>query len=259
MGKTTNDAGSRGSGGRGKRPHSSKAKTSFPRHRKVEISFNPEDRRGYLTGLSARKKERRAFGLAMQKVKDRQAKIEERKEQRQAQLEKIEDIERNKKALRRGQDGEVEAGSDAESESKLGQDIERESHTFQDDQTRSQFGGLVSVTTTYGMPEDDDSVTDDRHDFYSRETHDSNHVDEAQKQAGNVNSYIAKVKGSMGSRKKHQKSGGRKGTHGASTMKGMGNANEMKMAKKTLAKYKAKRGKNDRETGGKGKRRKGRR
>ena len=194
----------------------------------------------------------------MQKVKDRQAKIDERKEQREAQLEKIVDIERNKKALRRGQDGaaEVQAGSDVESESELGQDNERESHTFQDDQTTSQFGGLVSVTTTYGMPEDDDSVTDDRHDFYSRETHDSNHVDEAQKQAGNVNSYIAKVKGTMGSRKKHQNSGGRKGTHGASTMKGMGNANEMKMAKKTLAKYKAK----DRETGGnKGKRKKGRR
>ena len=194
----------------------------------------------------------------MQKVKDRQAKIEERKEQRQAQLEKIEDIERNKKALRNGQDGaaDFEAESDAETS---GPDIERESHTFKDDKTRSQFGGLVSVTTTYGMPEDDDSVTDDRHDFYSRETHDSSHVDEAQKQAGNVNSYISKVKGTMGSKKKHQKSGGRKGTHGASTMKGMGNANEMKMAKKTLAKYKAKRGKNDRETGGKGKRRKGRR
>jgi hypothetical protein len=59
------------------------------RHKKVEITFDPTGRREYLTGFSARKKERRAFGLAMQKVKDREAKLVERKEQREAQLEKM--------------------------------------------------------------------------------------------------------------------------------------------------------------------------
>ena len=64
------------------------------RHKKVKITFDPTDRREYLTSFSARKKEHRAFGLAMQKVKDREAKLEERKKQREAQLERIEDIER---------------------------------------------------------------------------------------------------------------------------------------------------------------------
>ena len=43
------------------------------------ITFDSDKRHDYLTGFSSRKKERRAFGLAMQKVKDRQSKLEERK------------------------------------------------------------------------------------------------------------------------------------------------------------------------------------
>ena len=50
---------------------------------KLELTFNPGKRVDYLTGFSARKKERRAFGLAMQKVKDRKARLEERGEERE--------------------------------------------------------------------------------------------------------------------------------------------------------------------------------
>jgi hypothetical protein len=43
--------------------------------RKLELKFDTKDRNSYLTGFSQRKKERRAFGLAMQKVKDRKGEL----------------------------------------------------------------------------------------------------------------------------------------------------------------------------------------
>ena len=59
---------------------------SLFRHHKLKthifqtiITFDSDKRHDYLTGFSSRKKERRAFGLAMQKVKDGQSKLEERK------------------------------------------------------------------------------------------------------------------------------------------------------------------------------------
>jgi len=217
----------------------------------------------------------------MQKVKDRQAKLEERKESREAQLEKIEDIERSKETLRKGvaglkndDDGGGNAASDDDDDDGIDgstqQHAEQEMKTFGDEHTTHQFGGLVSVTTTFGIPSDDededDIVNSKNADFYAREKHGANHVDEAQQRAGNVNKYMAEVKGTMGQRKSKNSGGGggRKGQHGASTMKGMGNGTTLKMAKKTLAKFKSKGGKGGSdergsERGGKGKKRKGRR
>ncbi len=207
----------------------------------------------------------------MQKVKDREARLEERKEQREAQREKIEDIERNKVTLRNGLlSGEngvdveiIDDGSCAD----VAQEQERK--TFEDDHTAHQFGGSVSVTTTFGIPpdddDDDDDITNSRAQFYARKQHGPGHVDEAQKLAGNFRNYIANVKGTLGSKKKSTgRQGGRKGQHGASTMKGMGNAASLKVAKKTLAKFKkgGKGGDDERirggsGVGGKGKKRKG--
>ena len=253
---STNSKGA-GNGKKGDRHRHHKGNSTQPRrHKKVEVKFNPTDRHDYLTGFSSRKKERRAFGLAMQKVKDREAKLEERKEQRQAQLEKIEDIERNKVALRKGISGDTavdEGGDNASSDDDDGsvqngaQHNEQEMKTFKDDHTTHQFGGLVSVTTTFGIPsddDDDDSINGER-EFYSRTKHGADHVDEAQKRAGNFQTYIADVKGTLGQKKKGGggKNGGKKGMHGASSMKGMGNAASLKVAKRTLAKFKAKGGK----------------
>ncbi|KAL7541088.1 hypothetical protein ACHAXR_012590 [Thalassiosira sp. AJA248-18] len=276
--------GGRGGGGKGKgdRNHH-KAKgdkvrhpkdrkpSNFPKkHKKVVVSFNPTDRHEYLTGFSTRKKDRRAFGLAMQKVKDREAKLEERKESRQAQLEKIEDIERNKVALRKGisgdNDDDAAAASDDDGSVQKHhkpQHNEQEMKTFQDEQTTNQFGGQVRVTTTFGIPSDDDDDDDDdlkasKKEFYARKTHGAGHVDEAQTRAGNVNNYISTVKSSLGSKKRGASGGGggknKKGQHGASTMKGMGNGATLKAAQKTLSKFKARGGKGgDERGGGKGK------
>mmetsp|Transcript_31367 Transcript_31367/g.64613 ORF Transcript_31367/g.64613 Transcript_31367/m.64613 type:complete len:281 (+) Transcript_31367:223-1065(+) len=260
--------------GKQNRKHtSSSSQQQHGGRRKIEITFNPTDRRDYLTGLSSRKKERRAFGLAMQKVKDRQAKLEEKKETREAELEKIEELERNKRALRGQNDDYDDVRDDDDDNSEEGdgsanplhEHNEKESKTFRDEQTTNHFGGLVSVTTTFGIPsddEDDESVNSNK-EFFARAKHGSGHVDEAQKNAGNVQSYIAKVKGTMNGNKKGKtsgKKGGKKGQHGASSMKGMGNASTVKMAKKTLSKFTAKGAKGgESEKGGRGKKKKGRR
>ncbi|KAL9185342.1 hypothetical protein ACHAXT_003119 [Thalassiosira profunda] len=232
------------------------------RPRKLEISFDSTSRREYLTGFASRKKERRAFGLAMQKVKDRKAKLEERKEQREAKIGEIEDIERNKRALRAGGDDGGNGGGDSDGEVEDDrEDGERETTTFRDERTALQFGGTVSVTTTFGIPDDDGDSDDDRA-FFARATHGADHIDDAQRKAGHVKSYIAEVKGTLGHKKKGGHSGGRKGQHGASSMKGMAKGGDLKYAKKALAKFKAKGGKDDGEgerQGKRGRKKKGRR
>ena len=281
MGRSDNNnrggsRGGRGGGGKGRgggKPHHHKGKATASqhhppqRHKKVVVTFNSTDRHDYLTGFSSRKKERRAFGLAMQKVKDRQSKLEERKESREAQLEKIKDIERNKAALRKGLAGKNNADDDGDGDNSASDNDDNDTHnnkneaqhneqemkTFQDEQTTHQFGGLVSVTTTFGIPSDDDDDDDNnlKSEFYARKEHGSNHIDEAQKSAGDVNNYMKEVKGTMGSKKKAGSGGNKhkKGMHGASSMKGMGNGTTLKAAKKTLAKFK---GKGEDERGGRG-------
>lgn len=258
-------------GGDGGGGHHRKGKASYTppqRHKKVEVSFNASDRLDYLTGFSKRKKERRAFGLAMQKVKDRQAMVEERKERREAQIEKIEDIERNKKALRKGlEDDGGEDGDDDVSDGdnddnndndgsvtkEGGQHEKKELSTFQDEHTTTQFGGLVSVTTTFGIPSDEED--DDSIDFYKRAKHGKEHVDTEQKRAADVNTFMTQVKSNM-PKKNIGKRGGKKGQHGATSMSGMGSAATLKMAQKTLKKFNAKNGTRgggaDERGGGKG-------
>jgi len=69
------------------------------RGNKREVVFDPEARRAHLRGFSERKRERRAFGLAMQKVKDRKAKIEQRASEKKEGLERLEEAERQKDAV----------------------------------------------------------------------------------------------------------------------------------------------------------------
>ena len=117
---------------------------------------------------------------------------------------------------------------------------------------------MVSIATTCGIPSDDD---DDVNSMHERS------MVPAQKKAGNVESYMTTVKGTMGSKKKTSGGGGRKahkkGQHGASTVKGMGNASTFEMAKQTLSKFSNKKGGNGNENKGiggyKGKKGKGRR
>ena len=226
--------GGRGGGGRG---HGG----GFGGRRKLEITFDPEARREYLTGMSARKKERRVFGLAMQKVKDRKEKLERKKEDRKSRLEQIEEAEKLKR-MAKGQ-GDDDDDSDSDS-SASGSDSDRESDdgdasvtkkTYNDAETTNQFGGSVIVTTTYGIPSDDESDDPDLQGIVSNKPH----IDEAQKYAGNVKKYMTQVRSNLPSKKRKREvmgggGGHRKGKHGAADMKGMGSGTDLKMAKKAL-------------------------
>lgn len=227
-----------------------------PRHEKLEIKFDPEARRKYITGLSARKKEKRAFGLAMQKVKDRKAKLEEKRENRKALLEQIEEAERFKEQTQKFNAATSNAidnfhnGIDFASSTSshtdrihlehkpLNQEIKEDKvTTYQDQTTQSQFGGQVIVTTTYNFSSDDES--DDDNDVVDEaQKKITKHVDTEQRYAGSVQKYIAQIKGHLPNKKnKTQDAGGslcKRGKHGAQSMKGMGNSKDFKMAKKTL-------------------------
>lgn len=251
--------GGRGGGGRG-RGHGG----GFGGRRKLEITFDPEARREYLTGMSARKKERRVFGLAMQKIKDRKEKLERKKEDRKSRLEQIEEAEKFKRMAKgQGDDDDDDdsdssaSGSDNEGESDDGdasvssterkrsekrkkskhdhEEVEETKKTYNDAETTNQFGGSVIVTTTYGIPSDDESDDPDLQGIVSNKLH----IDEAQKYAGNVKKYMNQVRSNLPSKKRKREvmgggGGHRKGKHGAADMKGMGSGTDLKMAKKVL-------------------------
>lgn len=66
---------------------------------KREVIFDPEARKAHLRGFSERKRQRRAYGLAMQQVKDRNAKIEQRAKEKKDELARVEEAERQKEEL----------------------------------------------------------------------------------------------------------------------------------------------------------------
>jgi hypothetical protein len=71
----------------------------MPKQRKRSgpaIAFDADARREHLRGFSDRKKARRAYGLAMQAVKDRASRVAERQDRREVMLERIEQAEKAK-------------------------------------------------------------------------------------------------------------------------------------------------------------------
>lgn len=234
-----------------------------PKHQKLEIKFDPEARKKYLTGLSSRKKERRAYGLAMQKVKDRRAKIEQRKEERQALMDQIEEAERMKKSNFLLEDDEDHADdSEMSSDDDHIERLDRgavggvQVETFADESIKEQFGGDVIVTTCYGIPSDENTDDDES---LKQEGKTKKGVDVQQKLAGNVKRYMDQIRKQLPSKKakmSRNPRGGKKGQHGAEKMIG-GNAKDIKLAKKTLSRVENSGKKSVR--GGDGGRRKGKR
>ena len=205
------------------------------------------------------------FGLAMQKVKDRKEKLERKKEDRKSRLEQIEEAEKLKRLAKgQGDDDDDDDDSDSsasasnsEGESDDGdasvssterkrsekrkmskhdhEEVEETKKTYNDAETTNQFGGSVIVTTTYGIPSDDESDDPDLQGIVSNKPH----IDEAQKYAGNVKKYMGQVRSNLPSKKRKREvmgggGGHRKGKHGAADMKGMGSGTDLKMAKKAL-------------------------
>jgi len=223
------------------------------KHDKLEIVFDPDERKRYLTSLSSRKKERRSFGLAMQKVKDRRSKLKQRREDKQAKLEQVEEAEQQKESLLMNgnekaslsdneEDTELKPGALKESNDEGG--VTSTTATFQDKVTQSQFGGQVIVTTTFGFPDEENESDED-----SKETKEKNkQIDKDQRYAGSVERYMKELKGNRRKVKTNTSRGGKKGKHGAAGMQGMGDAQDFKMAQKVLSRKT--RGKKNQRSGG---------
>mmetsp|Transcript_14434 Transcript_14434/g.23871 ORF Transcript_14434/g.23871 Transcript_14434/m.23871 type:complete len:250 (-) Transcript_14434:29-778(-) len=221
----------RGKGGSRKQQSSTASKPKGRGSGRVEIVFDPEERRKYLRGFSERKRERRAYGLAIQKVKDRKAKLEDRREQKKCELERIEEAELQKITLLKETLGRVEGNDDdADVQGKTQSKI-----TYEDTATEQQWGGQVIVTTTVA-PLSDDSDEETERKFKKK----GKSLDTAQQYAGNVVKYMNQMKGSMPSKKKSANHKQQKGNHGAANMKGIGGATNLKMAKKVLMKVQSK-------------------
>ena len=251
-------------------------------NKKKEIVFDADARRAYLRGFSERKKQRRTYGLAMQKVKDRKAKLDERKEARKEDLKRVEEAEQQKAAYRNeilqitekidsrknkntrkdGSDDEhVEAGKDAsngdDASSQGDTNAVLDTKTYEDQATESQWGGRVIVTTSaVHLDEDDDGddPTCDNHGDNEVNTKKQREavstvkksVDKRQQYAGNVEKFMTKLKGNLPGKKKSKDLTGhhakRKGRNGAAEMKGIGGAANLKLAQKVLSKVQAKHG-----------------
>lgn len=207
---------------------------SYPTKRKnrgKEIVFDPEERRKYLQGFSERKQQRRAFGLAMQKVKDRQARLYDRREHKKSELERIEEAERQKSTLQEdaliGRVDEVDDVVNTVS-------IEKgKIATYQDETSTEKWGGQVIVTTTLASMSD---ASDEELQIVKVKQS----VDKRQRYAGDVSKFINRMKGSLPAKKKTTRSQPRKGNHGAANMSGIGGAANLKLAKKALSKVQAK-------------------
>jgi ribosomal RNA-processing protein 17 len=230
---------------------------------KREVVFDPEARKAYLRGFSERKRQRRAFGLAMQKVKDRKAKLEQRAQEKKDELERVEQAEAQKEELMEevvrmnpsiagddfsgeGSDLDKEESSDDEDEKTPKaekQKLEKviDTKVYDDSKTELSWGGQVTVTTSVVELDGDscDDVDDD--DLVKSCTKQKTSVDLAQKYAGNVNRFLNELKGNMPAKHKRDATKTkRKGKNGAADMKGVGGAQNLKIASKLLSKSKEK-------------------
>jgi hypothetical protein len=187
----------------------------------------------------------------MQKVKDRKQKLEDRKETKHAELERIEQAEQQKQellaethGLHDGSNDDGPNGDESDNPVEHRNDTTTTTKTYEDTTTQSQFGGQVIVTTTTVLPSDDDDDNDDESDndrtrVSSKKHH---HHDEQQRYAGKVDRFLHELKGKMPAKRKehshhHVK---HKGKHGAASMSGMGGLSNFKLAQKALSKIQAK-------------------
>ena len=225
-----------------------------------EITFDPEARRSYLRGFSERKKQRRAYGLAMQKVKDRQEKLTERKERKQSLLEQIEQSEKAKMELLEGvmaEDGRLlsipnhhpKKDNDSSDQKKTTADTTTTTTTttskpkpdtnikkYEDKETEQRWGGRVVVTTSTSIPGDDSDDDDNNNNDVAApaQPRRRGRKDKDQEYAGSVDRFLSQTVKNLPKSKAQQRSSSHKGKHGASDMKGVGGAAGLQAAQKIL-------------------------
>ena len=184
---------------------------SCPKHnsakgRLKELVFDAEARREHLRGFSDRKRQRRAYGLAMQKIKDRNGKLEARRDRSKALAEQVENAEQQKEQLldeilEQQNDGDdVSVGSKETSISKRAAFSQPTVTEYSDGltQDQDQWGGHVIVTTSTKIPDDDNGD----HGEPTEKRRKTQSVDSAQEYAGKVEKYLDELKGNMPTKKK---------------------------------------------------------
>jgi ribosomal RNA-processing protein 17 len=252
---------------------------------KREVLFDNESRKQYLRGFSERKKQRRLYGLAMQKVKDRSSKLEERAQLRKEIQEQIEQAEKQKETLleellESGQvdkDPAIESEDDDESNNQHDNDTDDDDDD--DDQEESEkkpkarpskaeivdtkvyndgtaertWGGQVIVTTSAIDLDDDDDDDDDIINESTTAATKKKSVDARQKYAGKVERYMNELKSKLPAKHSTTKRLNRKGKNGDGTSKiasKLLNQSKEKQPSKGLAQHQT--------SGKRGKKRKGR-
>jgi Nucleolar protein 12 (25kDa) len=275
MAKKSSDSHKRSSKDKSKK---NRGKEFRPKHRRVkEIIFDPESRKQYLCGFSERKKQRRAFGLAMQKVKDRKARIEQRAEMKQSMEEQVKEAEERKIQFEQAATAKLipdleDDNDETENNQKEQQPYQEDDSTsedenvnnkritkiitvkkpiatnvavYEDPKTQMQWGGDVIVTTTTNFDElgDGDEVRNEK-TRQNRRKQQQQSNDIAQEYSGKVERFLRQLKGSMPAKNKKnddsRQAKHRNGRHGAAQMPGIGGDANLKAAKKILSRTQSK-------------------
>jgi hypothetical protein len=256
------------SSSKGKRDtHDKKNKVVLLKKGVTSIEFDATARYEHLTGFSARKRARRAYGLAQQQIKDRNTKLEHRAAKRNAERDFIAEAEKLKQQhyhLQQQQQEHDNYGNDdsdnndqpsaaMRNKNEIPATDETVQMLFDNAETEQQWGGHVVVTTSTHIPGDSDNE-DDHHnnnndsnrEHQRRLTPKSENHDVEQVHAGKVEKYIKNIQSNLPSKKKKRTMSTNattstttnkrsKGQHGATQMKGIGSAADMKTAQKMLS------------------------
>lgn len=232
------------------------------------IEFDATARYQHLTGFSERKRARRTFGLAQQKMKDRKAKLEHRAAIRTAERDFITEAEQRKQQhyddqvlqqqqsqhgallvnLVRDDDDDDDRSVSSKKVAEQSTNHETVQILFDGTETEQQWGGHVVVTTSTHIPGDSDNEDDgdnnlEKKDHQRYDKNNTNH-DTEQVNAGKIERYIKTIQGHLPKSKKRTTVASNnssnnnkrtKGQHGAANMKGVGNAADFKVAQQMLS------------------------
>ncbi|GKY92529.1 hypothetical protein MPSEU_000223200 [Mayamaea pseudoterrestris] len=226
-----------GKGGDKRKSSASTQKFKKNKYQKTEIVFDADARRKHLQGFSTRKRERRVFGLAMQKVKDRKARLADRQSEREARKEQVEFAEKQKEEMMEVllAENAIDRPTSYNDDGSVNDDRSIEKvEMYQDGQTESMWGGQVVVKVSTHVPGESSDDEEEAREHVPRQPR-AKKADEQQEFAGRVERYMPQVKASLPGKKKSAQQRKTKGMHGAATMKGMAsNPGDFKLAQKAL-------------------------
>ncbi|KAI9919844.1 hypothetical protein PsorP6_016034 [Peronosclerospora sorghi] len=154
----------RGAGGKAKRrrgPTSSVSTGTMRKRSKLVVTFDPDKRREYLTGFHKRKQERRRYGLDMEAYKVKKRQLEAKKQRREEQREHLAALNLLPKQTEGNATDEAEEhprdSDESEDAEERGAKAVADVRTFTDDFTQQKFGDVVTVITSVGDLECDES------------------------------------------------------------------------------------------------------